>query len=187
MNLDLSTAVETDGFQAALHIVIALRLRGFQAYFAGGCVRDLLLGIAPKDYDVATSAFPEQVLMGFDRTFSVGMHFGVVIVCTANKSEGCEVQTEVATFRADGQYSDGRRPDEVSYSDTAEQDVTLQTAYCAPLASQSVASPKTSCVCCARFALPRDSASPSNRGRCRPCSSRPQPSAKSATNVSVTN
>lgn len=119
----LSTALAADGFQAALHIVETLRGKGFKAYFAGGCVRDLLLGIAPKDYDVATSATPEKVLMGFDRTFSVGMHFGVVIVCTANKKEGCEIQTEVATFRADGQYTDGRRPDEVSYSDTAEQDV----------------------------------------------------------------
>src|ERR1700709_1059304 len=103
-NQDLSTAMQSDGFQAALHIVETLRARGFQAYFAGGCVRDLLLGIAPKDYDVATSATPEKVLMGFDRTFSVGMHFGVVIVCTANRSEGCDVQTEVATFRSDGQY-----------------------------------------------------------------------------------
>ena len=120
---DLSTAMQSDGFGAALHIVESLRARGFQAYFAGGCVRDLLLGIAPKDYDVATSATPEKVLLGFDRTFSVGMHFGVVIVCTANRNEGCEVQTEVATFRSDGQYSDGRRPDEVSYSDTAEEDV----------------------------------------------------------------
>jgi poly(A) polymerase len=110
-------------FIAALHVVESLRARGFVAYFAGGCVRDLLLGIAPKDYDVATSAFPEQVLMGFDRTFSVGMHFGVVIVCTANEDHGCEVKTEVATFRADGVYSDGRRPDEVSYSDTPEEDV----------------------------------------------------------------
>ncbi len=120
---DLSSAMQSDGFQAALHIVQSLRARGFQAYFAGGCVRDLLLGVTPKDYDVATSAFPEQVLLGFDRTFSVGMHFGVVIVCAANKDEGCEIQTEVATFRSDGQYSDGRRPDEVSYSDTAEEDV----------------------------------------------------------------
>lgn len=122
-NHDLGTAMQSDGFQAALHIVETLRARGFQAYFAGGCVRDLLLRIAPKDYDVATSATPEKVLLGFDRTFSVGMHFGVVIVCTANKNEGCEIQTEVATFRSDGQYSDGRRPDEVSYSDTAEEDV----------------------------------------------------------------
>jgi poly(A) polymerase len=120
---DLSTAIATPGFQAALHIVETLRSRGYQAWFAGGCVRDLLLGIAPKDYDVATSAFPEQVLMGFDRTFSVGMHFGVVIVCIGNKDQGCDVQTEVATFRADGDYSDGRRPDSVSYSDTPQQDV----------------------------------------------------------------
>ena len=114
---------DTNPFQAALHIVERLRERGYQAYFAGGCVRDLLLGLVPKDYDVATDATPEKVLLGFDRTFSVGMHFGVVIVCTANRDAGCEVQTEVATFRADGQYTDGRRPDEVSYSDTAEQDV----------------------------------------------------------------
>ncbi len=114
---------QTDQFQAALHIVERLRERGYQAYFAGGCVRDLLLGTIPKDYDVATSATPEKVLLGFDRTFSVGMHFGVVIVCTANKDRGCQVQTEVATFRADGAYTDGRRPDEVSYSDTAEEDV----------------------------------------------------------------
>ena len=123
MDYDLTTTLATNGFQAALHIVERLRAWGFQAYFAGGCVRDLLLGIVPKDYDVATSATPEKVLLGFDRTFSVGMHFGVVIVCTANRDAGCEVPTEVATFRADGQYTDGRRPDEVSYSDTAEQDV----------------------------------------------------------------
>ncbi|AFL87006.1 tRNA nucleotidyltransferase/poly(A) polymerase [Terriglobus roseus DSM 18391] len=114
---------DSPGYQAALHIVQSLRARGFDAYFAGGCVRDLLLGIEPKDYDVATSATPEKVLMGFDRTFSVGMHFGVVIVCTANKDAGCEVQTEVATFRSDGDYTDGRRPDEVSYADTPQEDV----------------------------------------------------------------
>ncbi|SEB67413.1 CCA tRNA nucleotidyltransferase [Terriglobus roseus] len=114
---------QSPGFQAALHIVRSLRERGFDAYFAGGCVRDLLLGIEPKDYDVATSATPEKVLMGFDRTFSVGMHFGVVIVCTANKDAGCEVQTEVATFRSDGEYTDGRRPDEISYADTPQEDV----------------------------------------------------------------
>ncbi len=115
--------METPQFQAALHIVERLRARGFQAYFAGGCVRDLLLDLQPKDYDVATSAPPEKVLLGFDRTFSVGMHFGVVIVCTAHRTTGCEVTTEVATFRSDGAYSDGRRPDEVSYSDTPEEDV----------------------------------------------------------------
>ena len=89
---ELTRSIETPQFQAALHIVKQLLERGSQAYFAGGCVRDLLLGRTPKDYDVATSATPEKVLLGFDRTFSVGMHFGVVIVCTANKAEGCDVR-----------------------------------------------------------------------------------------------
>ena len=118
----LAEAIETKAFQAALHVVETLRGRGFQAYFAGGCVRDLLLGILPKDYDVATSARPEKVLLGFERTFGVGAHFGVVIVCTAHKSSGCDVRTEVATFRDDGVYLDGRRPEQVTYSDSPEQD-----------------------------------------------------------------
>ncbi len=115
--------MHSNEFQAALHVVERLRGRGFQAYFAGGCVRDLLLGLSPKDYDVATSAPPEKVLLGFDRTFSVGAHFGVVIVCTAHRDTGCEVTTEVATFRSDGEYVDGRRPTEVTYSTTPQQDV----------------------------------------------------------------
>lgn len=119
----LTQAKSTPAFQAAIHVVEQLRARGFQAYFAGGCVRDLLMGIAPKDYDVATNARPEKVLMGFDRTFSVGAHFGVVIVCSADKSEGFEVLTEVATFRADGEYVDGRRPLDVTYAERAEDDV----------------------------------------------------------------
>ncbi len=123
MKHDRFTALLTPQCQAALHIVERLRERGFQAYFAGGCVRDLLLGSAPKDYDVATSAPPEKVLMGFDRTFSVGAHFGVVIVCTAHRDTGCEVMTEVATFRSDGAYADGRRPVEVTYSEMPQEDV----------------------------------------------------------------
>ncbi|GAA3756559.1 CCA tRNA nucleotidyltransferase [Terriglobus aquaticus] len=119
----LAEAMGTKEFEAALHVVETLRGRGFQAYFAGGCVRDLLLGIAPKDYDVATSARPEKVLLGFERTFGVGAHFGVVIVCTAHEASGCEVRTEVATFRDDGVYLDGRRPEQVTYSESAEQDV----------------------------------------------------------------
>jgi poly(A) polymerase len=119
----LENAKTTPAFQAALHIVEELRNRGFHAYFAGGCVRDLLMGIAPKDYDVATNARPETVMMGFDRTFSVGAHFGVVIVCNADKDEGCETQTEVATFRCDGEYVDGRRPVEVEYAEQPEDDV----------------------------------------------------------------
>jgi len=119
----LTQAKGTPSFKAAIHIVEQLRQRGFRAYFAGGCVRDLLMGHTPKDYDVATNARPETVMMGFDRTFSVGAHFGVVIVCSADKAAGCEVLTEVATFRADGEYVDGRRPLEVSYAEQPEDDV----------------------------------------------------------------
>jgi poly(A) polymerase len=68
----------TRQFEAALRIVETLRARGYEAYLAGGCVRDLLLGREPKDYDVATSATPDVVLEMFPRTFAVGAHFGVV-------------------------------------------------------------------------------------------------------------
>src|ERR1035441_1481355 len=67
---------------AALRIVETLRANGHQAYFAGGCVRDLLLGRVPVDYDVATSATPDAVLEMFPRTFAVGAHFGVVLVAS---------------------------------------------------------------------------------------------------------
>jgi poly(A) polymerase len=102
---------------AATAIVARLRAAGHQAYFAGGCVRDLVLGRAPEDFDVATSATPGQVLSLFDKTFSVGAHFGVVLVCTG------ETTTEVATFRSDGAYSDGRHPDAVRFSTSPEEDV----------------------------------------------------------------
>jgi poly(A) polymerase len=107
--------------QAATQIVDRLRAAGHAAYFAGGCVRDLLLGREPLDFDVATSATPEQVLATFPRTFAVGAQFGVVLVVDAYG--GAEILTEVATFRNDGAYSDGRRPESVSYTESAEQDV----------------------------------------------------------------
>ncbi len=107
--------------QAATQIVDRLRKAGHAAYFAGGCVRDLLLGREPSDFDVATSATPEQVLAIFPRTFAVGAQFGVVLVVDAYESK--EILTEVATFRSDEGYSDGRRPDAVRYTDSAEQDV----------------------------------------------------------------
>jgi poly(A) polymerase len=107
--------------RAATGIVRTLREAGHQAWFAGGCVRDLLLGREPKDYDVATSALPDAVLTMFPKTFAVGAHFGVVLV--ASEMEGNEVVTEVATFRNDGAYSDGRRPDSVRFSASAEEDV----------------------------------------------------------------
>jgi poly(A) polymerase len=107
--------------QSATQIVERLRVAGHAAYFAGGCVRDLLLGREPSDFDVATSATPEQVLAMFPRTFAVGAQFGVVLVVDAY--EDAEILTEVATFRNDGTYSDGRRPDAVRYTESAEQDV----------------------------------------------------------------
>jgi len=110
---------------AALSILRTLRAHGHQAYLAGGCVRDLLLGRSPKDYDVATSAEPSVVLDLFPRTFAVGAHFGVVLVSTKNASEddGQPTLTEVATFRSDGAYSDGRHPDAVRYTKSPEEDV----------------------------------------------------------------
>ena len=114
--------MEESGSQiAAESIVDRLRAHGYDAYFAGGCVRDLLLGREPADFDVATSARPDAVLGMFPRTFAVGAHFGVVLV--ADSIDGREIVTEVATFRSDGAYSDGRRPESVRFSDRAEEDV----------------------------------------------------------------
>jgi poly(A) polymerase len=112
---------ETRHFEAALSVVSKLRAQGLEAYLAGGCVRDLLLGREPKDFDVATSAVPDAVLGLFERTFAVGAHFGVVLV--ADGEDEVYVTTEVATFRSDGAYSDGRHPDSVRYTRSAEEDV----------------------------------------------------------------
>jgi poly(A) polymerase len=106
-------------FDEAIRVVEKLRASGHQAYLAGGCVRDLLLRREAADYDVATDATPDVVLDMFERTFAVGAKFGVVLVAAAD----AEFVTEVATFRSDGAYSDGRRPDLVRYSQRAEEDV----------------------------------------------------------------
>ena len=95
-----------------------LRQAGHQAYFAGGCVRDQLLGRAPKDYDIVTDARPPEVVALFRRTIEVGAAFGVIKVLMSRGRD-----YEVATFRTEGTYSDGRRPDEVLYSDDWRQDV----------------------------------------------------------------
>ena len=109
-------------YRAALAIAQTLRGAGHQAFFAGGCVRDLLLGLAPKDYDVATSATPDEIVALFRKTFTVGAHFGVVLVCTAQTGQP-DIATEVATFRNDGAYSDGRRPDAVRFSTHPREDL----------------------------------------------------------------
>jgi poly(A) polymerase len=107
---------------------MAVRLRelGHAAYFAGGCVRDMLLGVEPQDFDVATSATPEQVQAAFARTEDVVANFGVVLVIDKvpqPDGEAQRVATEVATFRHDGAYSDGRRPDAVRFSTDPREDV----------------------------------------------------------------
>ncbi len=119
----------------ATDLVRRLRAVGFQAYWAGGCVRDQLMGRTPKDYDVATDARPEQVreLFGHRRTIAVGAAFGVIAVL-GPKGAG---QIEVATFRRDAAYSDGRHPDHVTFStpaeDAARRDFTINGLFYDPV------------------------------------------------------
>lgn len=135
-----------DPRQAAVKIIRKLRDKGHQGYLVGGCVRDLLLGRVPADYDVATDATPDEVMRMFPRTYAVGAQFGVVLVPVHNESgalkqpepeyqdtdEPFTVEQlpkphgkviEVATFRSDGLYTDGRHPDEVRYSKDPREDV----------------------------------------------------------------
>ena len=117
----------------AAEIVSTLRKQGHQAYLAGGCVRDLLLSRKPADYDVATDATPQQVMQIFPQTYAVGEQFGVVLVpqseasgatgVPARPSERSERAVEVATFRSDAGYSDGRHPDEVRFTNDPREDV----------------------------------------------------------------
>lgn len=101
---------------SAIAIVQELRSRGHEAYLVGGCVRDMVMGIEPADYDIATSAHPEQIIRIFPRTETVGAQFGVVLVIYHG------YPFEVATFRSDVAYVDGRRPTGVVFTD-AKQDV----------------------------------------------------------------
>jgi len=111
----------------AAEIVSTLRKQGHQAYLAGGCVRDLLLGREPADYDVATDATPQQVMQIFPQTYAVGEQFGVVLVPESNGATGALARqgttVEVATFRSDAGYSDGRHPDEVRFTNDPREDV----------------------------------------------------------------
>ena len=100
--------------QAAIKVIKRLRSSGFQALLAGGCVRDMLLGRAAKDFDVATDARPRDVMQIFKRTLKVGAKFGVVIVLLDN------TQIEVATFRTETGYLDGRHPAKVEFTGPAE-------------------------------------------------------------------
>ena len=119
----------------AKNVVEKLRAAGYEALWAGGCVRDQLLEREPKDYDVATSATPEQVrdVFGRRRTLAIGAAFGVITV----PGKGNEGQVEVATFRQDATYSDGRHPDSVKFSsakeDAQRRDFTINGLFFDPL------------------------------------------------------
>jgi poly(A) polymerase len=120
LNLSSPKAIE------ATRIARTLREHGFSAYLVGGCVRDLLLHREPADYDVATSATPQEVIRVFPQTYAVGAQFGVVLVPVRRDTPDGErdnYSIEVATFRSDGAYSDGRHPDEVQFSKDARTDV----------------------------------------------------------------
>ena len=116
-----------DRREAALRICAVLRRAGHRALLAGGCVRDHILGVEPQDYDIATSARPEDVARLFDRCIEVGAAFGVQLVVES------EDQFEVATFRRDGPYGDGRHPDYVEYVDEVEdarrRDFTINALF----------------------------------------------------------
>ena len=118
--------MKTD-IQKAISIIHTLRARGHQALLAGGCVRDKLLGVTPKDYDIATSARPMNVQSAFERTEAIGAAFGVILVVIDGSP------FEVATFRSDGPYSDGRHPDTIAFTspkeDALRRDFTVNAMF----------------------------------------------------------
>src|SRR5437763_8874076 len=122
--------------EAARKVAARLREDSYIAYFAGGCVRDMVRGLAPKDYDIATDARPEVVQGLFPRTYAVGAHFGVIIVLEN------DFQFEVATFRSDEAYIDGRHPIAVHFSspkeDAQRRDFTINGIFYDPVAEEVI-------------------------------------------------
>src|SRR5580693_2732306 len=116
----------------AKEIAARLQKAGFAAFWVGGCVRDFLLGREPQDIDIATDAKPEQVEKLFKRTIAVGKKFGVIIVIEDGH------QFQVATFRSEGDYQDGRRPEKVVFSnaraDALRRDFTVNALFYDPIA-----------------------------------------------------
>ena len=122
--------------EEATKVISKLQQSGYLAYFAGGCVRDLLRDQVPTDYDIATNALPEQVTSLFRKTRSVGAHFGVIIVISG------EFAFEVATFRNDGSYGDGRRPESVEFTspeeDVLRRDFTINGIFYDPIEGSTI-------------------------------------------------
>jgi len=132
----VSQTVSSPGERAARTVVETLRRHGYTAYFAGGCVRDRLLGVAAKDFDVATDARPDAVQNLFSRTIPVGVQFGVCLVVVDGQT------VEVATFRADGRYLDGRRPATVRFTtaleDARRRDFTINGMFYDPISDRII-------------------------------------------------
>ncbi len=126
----------------AIDVVRTLQNAGHTALWAGGCVRDELLGLTPHDYDVATSARPEQLRPLFRKRNEIGAHFGVVQVIGPRADDGEWLTIEVATFRSDGTYTDGRRPDTVTFSspeeDAQRRDFTINGMFFDPLKGELI-------------------------------------------------
>ena len=120
----------------AYDICLTLQNAGYEAYWSGGCVRDQYLGLPPKDYDIATSEHPDQVETLFSKTLAIGKSFGVMAVIEN------EIQTDVATFRADAPSSDGRHPDAVTFCAAAEdakrRDFTINALFYDPISKKLI-------------------------------------------------
>jgi poly(A) polymerase len=133
LDLGISPVLSDPKREFAIEVVRRLQNAGHTALWAGGCVRDLVMGHEPDDYDVATSALPEQVQNLFRRTIPVGASFGVIVVV----GRGPQGQVEVATFRTEGPYSDGRHPDRVEFStpeaDAQRRDFTINGMFFDPV------------------------------------------------------
>ena len=124
----------------AVEVCRVLNQHQYQAFIVGGCVRDLILGQKPKDWDITTDASPKKVLELFQKTIPTGLQHGTVTVCMG---EGVENHFEVTTFRIEGEYSDGRRPDEVFFvmnveQDLARRDLTINAIAYDPLSQRMV-------------------------------------------------
>lgn len=137
MSKEVATKLaQVDSYPLATEIIQKLTDNGHTSYFAGGCVRDALLDIKPKDIDIATTALPEDVERLFNHTVAVGKKFGIIIVV-----EG-QHHIEVATFRKESDYRDGRRPENIEYSgpeeDSVRRDFTVNALFYDPLKTQVI-------------------------------------------------
>jgi tRNA nucleotidyltransferase/poly(A) polymerase len=136
VSIEMDRAFRMTRQTLAIEIVRELRRHGHKAYLVGGCVRDRLLGLEPKDYDVSTDATPETVLSYFPHSEKIGVHFGVILVKSSS-----ETHVEVATFRSERSYSDGRRPEEVRFEtdprlDVLRRDFTINALMEDPLSGE---------------------------------------------------